>query len=90
MSRLTHYRKNSFDLTKEDSGRIISAEHSGREVKLGQKVFSNGRIFVPDGTIGIVVKIHEPGDGLTSNIFDVWFEGSLDSFLMKMKDFWFD
>lgn len=90
MSRLTHYRKNSFDLTKDDGGRIISAEHSGREVKLGQKVFSNGRIFVPDGTIGIVVKIHEPGDGLTSNIFDVWFEGSLDSSLMKTKDLRFD
>lgn len=90
MSLLTHYRKNSFDLTKEDGGRIISAVYSGREVKLGQKVCSNGRIFVPDGTMGIVVCIREPGDGLTSNIFEVWFEGEPSATLMKTKDLRFE
>ena len=90
MSRLTHYRKNSFDLTKNDGGHIISAVFSGREIKLGQKVHSNGRIFVPDGTMGIVVEIHEPGGDLTSNIFDVWFEGEPGPSLMKTKDLRFD
>lgn len=90
MSQLTHYRKNSFDLTKEDGGRIISATYSGREIKVGQKVYSNGRILVPDGTMGIVVGILEPGDGLTSNIFAVWFEGETNTTLMKTKDLRFE
>lgn len=90
MSRLTHYRKNSFDLTKNDGGRIISAIYSGREIKLGQKVCSNGRILVADCTVGIVIGIHEPGGDLTSNIFEVWFEGEPSAVLMKTKDLKFD
>lgn len=90
MSRLTHYQKCSFGLIKNDGGQIVSATYSGREIKLGQKVRSNGRILVPNGTVGIVVRIHEPGDGLTSNIFEVWFEGEPSATLMKTKDLNFD
>lgn len=87
MSRLTHYRKDGIEYTKDDGGRIILAVHSGREIKLGQKVHSNGRFMIPDGVLGIVVCIHEPGEnGLTSNIFDVWFEGASSTTLMKTKD----
>ncbi|MBI5150952.1 MAG: hypothetical protein HZA34_00040 [Candidatus Pacebacteria bacterium] len=90
MLQLTHYQKGSFSFVKNDGGQIVSAVYSGKEIKLGQKVYSNGRIFVPAGTIGIVVEIHEPGDGLTSNIFDVWFEGEPSATLMKTKDLRFE
>lgn len=87
MSQLKHYRKDGIDFTKDDGGRIISATHSGREIKLGQKVHSNGRYMVTDGILGIVIVIHEPGEkGLTSNIFEVWFEGASHPTLMKTKD----
>lgn len=90
MSQLIHYQMGSFGFVKNDGGQIVSAVYSGREIKLGQKIVSNGRIFVSDGTVGIVVRIHEPGDGLTSNIFEIWFEGQHGSSMMKTKDIRFE
>jgi hypothetical protein len=43
-------------LTTED-GIIISAEQTGFRVEIGQKIYSNGRMFVPEGTPGTVLEI---------------------------------
>lgn len=72
---------------KDNGGRIVSAQIDGRKVNLGQKVFSNGRMSIPNGTVGIIVEINEPyTDGRTSNILEVWFEGYREPYSMKTKD----
>lgn len=87
----TTFRKNGFEITKDYGDRIISVvcgiNGFGREVKLGQRVYSNGRILVPEGVLGIIVKINEPDcEGRTTNIFDVWFEDHDHTTSMKIKD----
>jgi|SRR3989338_3282272 len=59
----------------------------GLMVRIGQKVFANGRIHFPKGTMGLVVKIYLPfTDGKTTDILRVWFEGNDKPTSMKFKD----
>lgn len=53
----------------------------------GQLVRASGSIFIPKGTLGMIVKIHRPSTGgRTSDILEVHFEGGRYSYLMKAKD----
>ena len=96
MSQTTKFQKNGFEITKDDGGRIISVIENAdcavaREIKLGQKVYSNGRLLIPDGIFGIVVGLHEPyHNSRTTNIFEVWFEGDSHTTFMKTKDLMFE
>jgi hypothetical protein len=66
---------------------ITSGSRFGPKISLGQLVRSSGRFFATKGTIGIVVGIRAPyTEGLTSNVFEVWFEGSRRPEMMKFKD----
>ena len=87
-------RRSGCDVTK-DGKRIVAVLFGiagiGRNIELGQKVYSNGRIFAPKGTLGIVVGLHMPSEsGRTSNIIEVWFEGFQNTREMKLKDLQFD
>ncbi|MDO8590615.1 MAG: hypothetical protein Q7R65_01410 [bacterium] len=82
------------DITK-DGERIVQVLFGiagiGRKIRLGDRVYSNGRIFAPKGTLGIVVGLHMPGEsGHTSNIIQVWFEGFSGTRDMKTKDLQFE
>lgn len=66
---------------------LISATYGLRTIRLGQIVVSNGRIFHPRGTKGVVKKIHRPHtEGLTSDIFEVLFKNEKSTSFMKFKD----
>lgn len=77
----------SFAITRNIGGICTQCRVNDRTVvNLGQKVYSNGKFGTPNGTMGLVVGIHLPGDGRTSNIIDVWFEGEHIPLHMKFKD----
>ncbi|HBV00812.1 MAG TPA: hypothetical protein DEF00_00250 [Candidatus Taylorbacteria bacterium] len=60
---------------------------AGSIIRIGQKVFSNGRIHFPAGKMGLVVKIGIPFEkGRTQDIIYVWFEGQERYTAMKFKD----
>lgn len=85
------YHAHGMDITKK-LGRIVSVKSNDREVKIGQRVFSNGRYpeFAKEGVSGIVVKLHEPHtDGRTTDVINVWFEGNSRDNAMKFKDLQF-
>lgn len=71
------------------NGPMILAADFGEGVvwHLGQVVHANGRMFVAEGTLGIIVKIYRPdSDGHTTNILSVFFEGGRIPLDMKPKD----
>ncbi len=71
------------------SGPVISIKiiASNLEVKLGQRVYSNGRFWAPKGTLGIVVGIGVPFENaLTTDIIVVHFEGDYCPVHMKFRD----
>lgn len=77
----------SFTIKRNIGGICTQCRINGTTVvNLGQKVFSNGRFGVPDDIMGLVVKINLPGDGRSSDIIDVWFEGEHNPLHMKFKD----
>ncbi len=60
---------------------------NGREIRLGQRVYANGRFGAEDGTLGLVTNLATPFSGCrTSDIIDVWFEGFDSAISMKAKD----
>lgn len=76
-----------FTTFDENGGPILSVKHGQVEIKLGQRVYSNGRIWYPAGTLGLVVNIRLPFErGRSYDILDVFFEGDSTSAHMKFKD----
>jgi len=77
-------------LLEESSGKIVSiaAPGSGRKISVGNTVIANGRMFVPDGTTGVVEEIIEPfTKGCSSDVIMVRFGGRSGQILgMKFKD----
>jgi len=70
-----------------NAGQITSIKFYSLELKLGQRVYSNGRFGPPKGTLGIVVKIGIPyEDGRTNDVIVVHFEGESSSIHMKFRD----
>ena len=60
---------------------------NGPHYELGQVVYSNGRLWVRQGTLGIVTQIKEPGShGHSSNVIGIQFVGVKDVLWMKTKD----
>lgn len=69
-------------------GKVVAVIENGHRYAIGQRVFSNGRIFVPAGTGGTIVDILEPEiEHRTTNVFVVEFDGYRYPFEMKTKDF---
>ena len=68
-------------------GRIIAIKQILREIKLGQRVYSNGNFAASTGTLGLVVAITPPfKNGRTTDIIQVWFEGDSSPSDMKFTD----
>jgi hypothetical protein len=85
------YHAHGMDITKK-LDRIISIKKGDREVKIGQRVVSNGRYpeFAKEGVSGIVTKLDEPHtDGRTTDVINVWFEGNAYPHYMKFRDLQF-
>lgn len=80
-------KTSGYTLEKEDE-RFISVSWGVRKIKLGDTVISNGRIFVPKGIKGVVVRIFEPFTReLSTDVIAVQWEGREDENFMKFKDF---
>lgn len=79
-----------YHLTRLASGGVITSIAvivSGLEVKLGQRVYSNGGFGPSKGTLGIVVEIETPYEnGRTADVIAAHFEGDSVSTHMKFKD----
>ena len=69
------------------NGEIVGVVYGDAKIMIGQIVVSNGRIFHPRGTKGVVKKIHRPHtEWLTSDIFEVLFKNEKSTSFMKFKD----
>lgn len=81
-------RKYGFTMEKNEQGVIIKITGSlDQSVKVGDNVVSNGRIFVPRGTPGVVKKIHPVFEGgRTTDVIEILFEGEESTYMMKFKD----
>lgn len=68
--------------------KIVSIKIGDNLFWLGQKVFANGRIFLPKGVEGVIVELYLPfSRGRTNDIFDVRFSGKDSNVCsMKLKD----
>ncbi len=79
-----------YRLTRIGGGGVITSVAvivSGLEVKLGQRVYSNGQFGVPKGTLGLVVEIKAPREnGRTSDVVVVHFEGGCSPTHMKFHE----
>lgn len=85
------YHAHGMDITKK-LDRIILIRSGDHEVKIGQRVVSNGRYpeFAKEGVSGIVTKLDEPHtDGRTTDVINVWFEGNAYPHYMKFRDLQF-
>lgn len=76
-----------FTTPGENNCKILSVKLGEKEIKLGQRVYSNGAFATPAGTMGLVVGIEFPHQwGRSSNIIRVWFEGYDMPDNMKFKE----